>query len=106
MWLPCVGRALQRYRRTVGFIFQQFNLVTRLSVMDNVLAGRLGYHPTWKGMLGLYSPRDKDLAKAYIRQVGLEEKENTRVLFSFWWTTAACSHCQSHDPRASTHSGR
>ena len=48
-------RELQRYRRTVGFIFQQFNLVNRLSALDNVLHGRLGYLPTWRGLLGLYS---------------------------------------------------
>ena len=73
------GRALQRYRRTVGFIFQQFNLVTRLSVLENVLSGRLGYHPTWRGILGLYSDFDRDLAQTYIRNVGLSEKETTRV---------------------------
>lgn len=73
------GRALQNYRRTVGFIFQQFNLVKRLTVMDNVLSGRLGYHPTWRGMLGLYSQQDKELARSYIQNVGLSEKENTRV---------------------------
>jgi phosphonate transport system ATP-binding protein len=73
------GGALQRYRRTVGFIFQQFNLVKRLSVMDNVLSGRLGYHPTWRGMLGLYTDQDKQIARAYIQNVGLLEKEHTRV---------------------------
>ena len=73
------GRGLQRYRRTVGFIFQQFNLVTRLSVLDNVLSGRLGYHPTWRGMLALYSDADIELAQAAIREVGLAGKEDTRV---------------------------
>jgi len=73
------GRALQRYRRTVGFIFQQFNLVTRLSVLDNVLSGRLGYHPTWRGMLALYSERDHELAQAAIREVGLAGREDARV---------------------------
>jgi phosphonate transport system ATP-binding protein len=73
------GRALQRYRRTVGFIFQQFNLVTRLTVLDNVLSGRLGYHPTWRGMLALYSERDVALARASIREVGLAGREDTRV---------------------------
>ncbi|HEX7022365.1 MAG TPA: ATP-binding cassette domain-containing protein, partial [Trueperaceae bacterium] len=52
------GRALRHYRRTVGFIFQQFNLVTRLRVLDNVLSGRLGYYPLWRGLLGLFSQRD------------------------------------------------
>jgi phosphonate transport system ATP-binding protein len=73
------GRSLQRYRRTVGFIFQQFNLVTRLHVIDNVLTGRLGYHPTWRGLLGLYAERDIELARTNIRKVGLAEKERTRV---------------------------
>jgi phosphonate transport system ATP-binding protein len=73
------GGALQKYRRTVGFIFQQFNLVKRLTVMDNVLSGRLGYHPTWRGMLGLYTEHDKEIARSYIQNVGLSEKENTRV---------------------------
>ena len=73
------GRALQRYRRTVGFIFQQFNLVTRLTVMDNVLSGRLGYHPTIMGLLGIFSDKDRELARDNIRNVGLMEKETTRV---------------------------
>ncbi len=73
------GRALQHYRRTVGFIFQQFNLVSRLSVLENVLTGRLGYHPTWRGLLGLFSEHDYAIAHRYIRSVGLEEKERTRV---------------------------
>lgn len=73
------GRALQRYRRKVGFIFQQFNLVNRLTVMDNVLSGRLGYRPAWQGLLGLFSESDETLARSYISTVGLGEKENTRV---------------------------
>ncbi|AEB10824.1 phosphonate ABC transporter ATP-binding protein [Marinithermus hydrothermalis] len=73
------GAELRAYRRTVGFIFQQFNLVTRLTVLDNVLTGRLGYHPTWRGVLGLYREQDYAIARTYIRRVGLADKENTRV---------------------------
>ncbi|MEZ4606153.1 MAG: phosphonate ABC transporter ATP-binding protein [Deinococcales bacterium] len=73
------GGALAKYRRSVGFIFQQFNLVHRLSVLDNVLTGRLGYQPSWRGLLGLYSPKDRDIAQNCIAQVGLQEKELTRV---------------------------
>ncbi len=73
------GAAIQRYRRTVGFVFQQFNLVTRLSVLENVLHGRLGYHGTLRGMLGLYPQEDYAIARDAIRLVGLQEKENTRV---------------------------
>ncbi len=73
------GRQLQHYRRTVGFIFQQFNLVQRLSVLDNVLSGRLGYHPTWRGLLALYTEVDRELAMSAIREVGLSGKEDARV---------------------------
>ncbi len=73
------GRGLQHYRRTVGFIFQQFNLVQRLSVLENVLNGRLGYHPTWRGMLALYTDADHALALSSIHDVGLAGKEETRV---------------------------
>ncbi|PZA06088.1 MULTISPECIES: phosphonate ABC transporter ATP-binding protein [unclassified Meiothermus] len=72
-------RELQKYRRTVGFIFQQFNLVTRLSVLDNVLHGRLGYLPTWRGLLGLYSDRDYEIARQQIARVDLSAKETARV---------------------------
>ncbi len=73
------GRALQRFRRTVGFIFQQFNLVTRLTALDNVLHGRLGYLPTWRGLLGLYGERDYALARSYLEEVGLGDKQHVRV---------------------------
>ncbi len=73
------GRGLQHYRRTVGFIFQQFNLVQRLSVLDNVLTGRLGYHPTWRGLLGLFTEADRALALSAIHDVGLAGREDARV---------------------------
>jgi phosphonate transport system ATP-binding protein len=73
------GRMLRRYRRTAGFIFQQFNLVTRLTVLENVLTGRLGFHPTWRGVLGLYRDQDYEIARSNIRSVGLQDKETTRV---------------------------
>ncbi|HGY08443.1 MAG TPA: phosphonate ABC transporter ATP-binding protein [Oceanithermus profundus] len=73
------GRALQRFRRTVGFIFQQFNLVTRLTAIENVLHGRLGYLPTWRGILGLYGEHDYALAQRYLSEVGLAGKEHERV---------------------------
>ncbi len=73
------GRALSRFRRTVGFIFQQFNLVTRLTAIENVLHGRLGYLPTWKGLLGLYSDHDRKLAETYLERVGLADKKYVRV---------------------------
>jgi len=72
-------RELQKYRRRVGFIFQQFNLVPRLSVLDNVLHGRLGYLPTWRGLLGLYTDHDYQIARREIARVDLASKETARV---------------------------
>ena len=46
-------------RRNIGMIFQHFNLVKRSSVLRNVLSGRVGYHPTWKMVLGLFQKKIK-----------------------------------------------
>ena len=48
------GNDLLMMRRNIGMIFQHFNLVKRSSVLRNVLSGRVGYHPTWKMVLGLF----------------------------------------------------
>ena len=46
-------------RRNIGMIFQHFNLVKRSSVLRNVLSGRVGYHSTWKMVLGLFQKKIK-----------------------------------------------
>jgi len=63
--------ALRAARRQIGMVFQQFNLVRRASVLDNVLAGRLGYVPTLSSLLGRFPTRDRDLALDCLSQVGL-----------------------------------
>jgi phosphonate transport system ATP-binding protein len=73
------GRELRRVRRRIGFVFQQFNLVNRLSALENVLAGRLGYHDRVTGMFGLYSSDDRDKAIRALKRVGLDDKINTRA---------------------------
>lgn len=45
-----------RARRRIAVVFQQFNLVSRLSALDNVLAGRLGHVPVWRGVLRRFGP--------------------------------------------------
>jgi phosphonate transport system ATP-binding protein len=63
--------ALNEFRRQVGFIFQQFNLVKRLSALDNVLAARLGYTSILRAMLRRFSESDRQLALACLDSVGL-----------------------------------
>jgi phosphonate transport system ATP-binding protein len=58
-------------RRRVGMVFQHHNLVSRLTVMQNVMHGRLGYMSTLDGVLGRYSRADKQQAVEILRQTGL-----------------------------------
>ena len=79
VWVAGVelGRAsadeLRRVRRSVGMVFQQFNLVGRSTVLENVLAGRSGALPLWRAALGTYSPADKELVWALLERVGLAD---------------------------------
>jgi phosphonate transport system ATP-binding protein len=70
---------LKKLRRRIGFIFQQFNLVKSLTVMENVLTGRLGYHSSLAGTLGLFSAEDKNLARHYLKEVGLDGRFSSRA---------------------------
>ena len=69
----------RRLRRRIGMIFQEFNLMERLSVLKNVLIGRLGYTPTLPSCLHRFAPADVALARDCIAQVGLEGYETRRV---------------------------
>ena len=60
-------------RREVGIIFQQFNLVNRLSVMTNVLAGLLGRVPRWLGTLKFFNDYEKRRAMQALTRVGISE---------------------------------
>ena len=62
---------LRALRRQIGMVFQQFNLVRRASVLDNVLAGRLGWAPTLPTLLGRFSAEDRRIALACLADVGL-----------------------------------
>ena len=58
-------------RRRIGMIFQQFNIVKRLSVIDNVLSGGLGYQPTWRSTLRIFSQEERRRALVNLKRVGL-----------------------------------
>lgn len=73
------GKQLRDIRKKIGFIFQQFNLVKNISVLNNVLIGRIAYNPVWRNILGTYSKEDLDHAKSYIETVGLGDKLRVRA---------------------------
>jgi len=60
-------------RSRVGVVFQQFNLVGRLSVLSNVLFGNLGRIPAWRGTLGLFTAEEKKAAREALARVGIPE---------------------------------
>jgi phosphonate transport system ATP-binding protein len=72
-------RALRLARRHIGMVFQEYNLVERLTVMENLLSGRLGYVPSWKAWLRKYPQTDLDRAFELLDTVGLSGYANQRA---------------------------
>lgn len=70
---------LRRIRRRIGMIFQQFNLVRRISVMHNALSGRLGYVPTWRSISGRFARDVIDRAFRNLERVGILDKAHQRA---------------------------
>lgn len=68
-----LARDARGLRRSIGVVFQQFNLVARLSALSNVLLGNLGRIPAWRGTLGLFSAEEKRLAREALARVGIPE---------------------------------
>jgi phosphonate transport system ATP-binding protein len=65
------GRALRQMRRRIGMVFQEYNLVERLSVIENVLTGRLGYVAVWRAWLRRFDAKDVDRAFRLLDAVSL-----------------------------------
>ncbi|GAB3167950.1 phosphonate ABC transporter ATP-binding protein [Myceligenerans halotolerans] len=72
------GAKLRRLRADVGMIFQGFNLVTRVSVLKNVLMGRLAHSPV-SSLFGLYGAADKEIAFDALDRVGIIDKAYVRA---------------------------
>ncbi len=64
---------VRQVRKHIGMVFQQFNLVKRLSALENVLCGRLGYMSTWRSSLKAYTREDRELAMMTLERVGLAD---------------------------------
>ena len=73
------GRELRRIRRRIGMIFQEYALVERLTVMENVLSGRLGYVPFWRSFLRRFPQADVDKAFTLLDRVGLGAHADKRA---------------------------
>lgn len=76
---PVRGRELREARRQIGMVFQEYNLVERLTVMENLLSGRLGYVGAFKAWLRRFPQADVDRAFALLEQVGLAGFANQRA---------------------------
>ena len=74
-----LSKNVRASRLKVGCIFQQFNLVNRLSVLTNVLIGILGSIPAWRGYLGWFTEEEKLKAMAALDKVGLKEHANKKA---------------------------
>jgi phosphonate transport system ATP-binding protein len=73
------GRALREVRRQIGMVFQEYNLVERLTVMENLLTGRLGYVSPLKAWLRKFPQSDIDEAFDLLEVVGLSNFANQRA---------------------------
>ena len=73
------GKSLRRFRRGVGMVFQSFNLISRASVISNVLAARVADMGLVRSLLGVYSREDKMIALEALNKVGIIEKAYQRA---------------------------
>jgi len=71
--------ALRRVRAGIGFVFQQFNLLRRLTVLENALLGRLAHASPWRSLAGWFAPADVARAEATLARVGLDGQAGRRV---------------------------
>lgn len=72
-------KELPQARRIIGMIFQEFNLVDRLTVLENVLSGRLGSTSTWRSFFRAFEPADIDRALDICERVSILEHVEKRA---------------------------
>ena len=70
---------VRQIRARIGFVFQQFNLVGRLSLFANAALGLLARAPGLKGLLGFWSPAEKQAVMAALQRVGLADQAGQRA---------------------------
>ena len=72
------GKALREARCHIGMVFQEYNLVERLTVIENVLCGKLGSLPVWRPLLRKFATQDIERAFDLIDSVGLSQEFASR----------------------------
>ncbi|MBA8560005.1 phosphonate ABC transporter ATP-binding protein [Citrobacter freundii] len=75
----CLARDIRKSRAHTGYIFQQFNLVNRLTVLENVLIGALGSTPFWRTCFSWFSQEQKQRALQALTRVGMAHFAYQRV---------------------------
>ena len=73
------GKSLRRFRRGIGMVFQSFNLVTRTTVIKNVLSACVPDMPLWRVLLGIFRREDKMKALESLDKVGILDKAYIRA---------------------------
>ena len=73
------GKQLRKFRRNIGMIFQSFNLVTRTTVIRNVLMAKVPEMPFWRVLLGIFKKEDKLNALEALDKVGILDKAYSRA---------------------------
>ena len=73
------NRQLRIVRRDIGMIFQEFNLIDRMSVMDNVLSGRLGYTGNFRSLFKIFPRKEIEKALNLLDRVGLRDQVDKRA---------------------------
>ena len=98
----CISRDIRRIRAGIGMIFQQFNLVVRMSVARNVMLGALARTSLWRSLTGAFHTDDKELALRALSRVGIGEKawQRTGTLSGGQQQRVAIARSLAMQPRA------